>query len=87
MSNRTYKEFTLITKLKKYYIYIPFLLGILCFIISGIKEPNFEVNGLINEPLFFLIPTGYILFLIGILLIIIKLIYKIIMQKRNNKIL
>lgn len=58
--------------MKKYILISPFLLGICCFIISTLSSSYVTANGTLVEPLFFLIPIGYIFILIGIVLYMIK---------------
>ena len=44
--------------MKKYIYILPFILGIFCFIISGISGSSIAPNGMLIEPFFFLIPIG-----------------------------
>lgn len=61
--------------MKKYIFLLPFILGVCCFIISGIYNTGITSDGFLIEPFFFLIPTGYIFFLIGIIISISKFSY------------
>ncbi|MDT9337431.1 DUF3955 domain-containing protein [Clostridium perfringens] len=42
--------------MKKYIYILPFILGIFCFITSGISDSSIAPNGMLIEPFFFLIP-------------------------------
>lgn len=58
--------------MKKLIYILPFILGICCFIISGISGSKLSPDGFLIEPFFFLIPIGYIFFLFGIIISITK---------------
>lgn len=69
--------------MKKYIYILPFILGIFCFIISGISGSSIAPNGMLIEPFFFLIPIGYICFFIGIIIFLTKFLF--ILYKRLKK--
>lgn len=69
--------------MKKYIYILPFILGIFCFIASGIYGSNITPNGILIEPFFFLIPVGYICFFIGMIMFLTKVSF--ILYKRMKK--
>lgn len=58
--------------MKKYILpIILILLGVICFVIKGLNPATIDANGFLQEN-FFLIPIGYILIFIGIIMGIAK---------------
>ena len=56
---------------------ILFILGGICFIASMFTEPTVQPDGMLHEPYFFLIPIGYLLFFISIILFSISALRKL----------
>lgn len=69
--------------MKKFIYILPFILGILCFITSAISGSTVTSDGILIEPFFFLIPIGYICFLIGIIMCLSKGLFTL--YKRTKK--
>lgn len=57
-----------------------FAFGAFCFVISMFNEPTLNENGVLEQPYFFLIPIGYLLLLISIILFVISMIRKLIIK-------
>lgn len=55
--------------MKKLFYILPFILGVSCFIGSSIMGSTITPDGFLVEPFFFLIPVGYIFFIIGTLML------------------
>ncbi|MFR6552663.1 MAG: DUF3955 domain-containing protein [Paraclostridium sordellii] len=69
-------------KMKKYIInLIPFILGIGCLGSFSIIRSKVLENGTLSET-FFLIPTAYLLFFIGIIGLIVRFIFDFIKDKK-----
>lgn len=49
---------------------IPIFLGIICLVIGMMGKSEVAPDGTLIEPLFFLIPLSYLLFLSGIILLL-----------------
>lgn len=58
--------------MKKYIYILPFILGVFCFIISGVSDSHITPDGVLIEPFFFLIPVGYVWLFIGIIMSLTK---------------
>ena len=57
--------------MKKIIYFLPFILGICCFIAFSMIGSKVEADGTLVEP-FFLIPMAYLFFFSGIVLLIVK---------------
>lgn len=54
------------SKIFLYMMFSEFFLGIICFLLSRVIGSNVDGNGILHEP-FFLIPLGYLFFIIGLI--------------------
>lgn len=60
-----------------------FIIGALSFVLSSMGSTTVDEQGVLKEPLFFLIPLGYLFLLVGLVIAIISLI-KIFNQNKTN---
>ena len=60
------------------------LIGGIFFVISSFGKSEIDSNGILHEPLFFLIPLGYLFIFIGLVLLIVNLIKKKITKFKNR---
>lgn len=78
MTEKLIKDGNLLRKAKLNLISaIFFILGGICFITSMFTESTVQPDGMLHEPYFFLIPIGYLLFFISIILFSISALRKL----------
>ncbi|MGR5989464.1 helix-turn-helix domain-containing protein [Bacillus paranthracis] len=63
---------------------ILFILGGICFIASMFTESTVQPDGMLYEPYFFLIPIGYLLFFISIILFSISALRKLFKKQKKR---
>lgn len=68
--------------MRKYILNIlPFFIGIGCIIAFNLIGSDIAPDGTLNEP-FYLIPLAYVFFIIGIIVILVKVIRNCIIKKQ-----
>ena len=78
MTEKLIKDGNLVRKAKLNLISaILFILGGICFIASMFTESTVQPDGMLHEPYFFLIPIGYLLLFISIILFSISTLRKL----------
>lgn len=69
--------------MKKLFYILPFILGVCCFVGASLAPSEVLQDGFLYEPYFFLIPSGYMFIVIGLLALAIKGIFTLCKKKKS----